>query len=165
MPLEFPDAMPQAFADAWMARDARALAWLFAPDADFVNVVGIWWHGRDRIEAAHHHGLTRYFAHSRLTPGRVEQRQLGPDAAVVRCRYRLSGQTTEAGDTAAPRSTMMIFVMQRSPEGWHCVAAQNTDIHPGAETHEAAPEGLRQRPVRKGAPPTGENLADKNNRN
>lgn len=148
MPLDRPDAMPQAFADAWMARDARALATLFAPDADFVNVVGIWWHGRDRIEAAHRHGLTRYFARSRLVPGRVTLRRIGPDAAVVRCRYRLSGQDAEAGGTAAPRSTMMLFVMQHTPEGWHCVAAQNTDIHPGAETHEAGPDGLHHRPVR-----------------
>lgn len=149
MPVQHPEDIAQAFADAWMARDASALAALFAPEADFVNVVGIWWQGRDRIEAAHHHGLTRYFAQSRLAPGRITLRWIGPEAAVVRCRYRLSGQSAQSGGTAAPRSTMMIFVMQRmaGTGAWHCVAAQNTDIHPGAETHEAGADGLRLRPV------------------
>lgn len=134
--------MPHAFASAWMERDAAALASLFASDADFVNVVGIWWDTRAAIEAAHRYGLRRFFARSRLSPGRVKTRMLGSDAAVVHVRFRLSGQTTRDGEEAGLRNTMMTFVMQRCTDGWHCVAAQNTDIVPGAETLEATGEGL-----------------------
>ncbi len=52
-----PQDMPRAFADAWAARDAAALAALFAPDPDFVNITGIWWQDRDAIEKAHDYGL------------------------------------------------------------------------------------------------------------
>ncbi len=43
-----PEEFPRAFAAAWMARDAVALAALFAADADFVNVAGLWWEDRRR---------------------------------------------------------------------------------------------------------------------
>ncbi|KAA9008348.1 SgcJ/EcaC family oxidoreductase [Histidinibacterium aquaticum] len=119
-----------------MARDAAALAALFAEDADFVNVVGLWWEDRPAIGAAHHRGLTTFFAESRLALGRVKVRHLG-ETAVVHARLRLSGQTAPDGSVAEGRSTILVFVMAKQAKGWHCVAAQNTDIVPGAETHLA----------------------------
>ena len=148
MSLTAPEEMPHAFARAWMARDAAALAALFAPDADFVNVVGIWWEDRTAIEAAHRYGLENFFAQSRLIAGRVKTRALGDAAAVVHCRFRLSGQRAPDGTEAGPRSTVMSFVMRRDADGWRCVAAQNTDIVPGAETFEASESGLVPRDYR-----------------
>ncbi|MGK9232137.1 SgcJ/EcaC family oxidoreductase [Inquilinus limosus] len=45
--------VPAAFIAAWNRHDMAALAALFAEDADFVNVVGLWWRSRAEIEAAH----------------------------------------------------------------------------------------------------------------
>ena len=134
MPVPDPADFPNAFTNAWMARDGKALADLFVADADFVNVVGIWWEERAAIARAHSYALTSFFAQTRLTPGRVKVRMLGTDAAVVHCRFHLSGQTTPDGDTAQPRNTILIFVLTRTPDGWKAVAAQNTDIVPGMET-------------------------------
>lgn len=133
--------MPHAFAAAWAARDAGALAALFAEDADFVNVVGLWWRDRTAIERAHAYGLRRIFADSVLSVGVVTCRDLG-NVAVVHARFTLEGQTGPQDDTAGTRRTVMSFVMQRGAEGWLCVAAQNTDVVPGAETHLAGPQGL-----------------------
>lgn len=144
--------MPHAFARAWMARDAASLAALFAPDADFVNVVGIWWKDRAAIEAAHRYGLSTFFAESRLVPGRIKTRMLGGRVAVVHCRFRLSGQRAPDGAETGARSTVMSFVMRRDTQGWHCVAAQNTDVVPGAETNEATPDGLLPRDHRRHSP-------------
>lgn len=141
--LSAPEQMPHAFAAAWMARDSRALAALFAPDADFVNVVGLWWRDRTAIETAHAYGLATIFADSRLRVGRVALRALGPGAAVVHARLHLSGQRPH-GDTgtAGDRQSVMTFVMQdQGAAGWLCVAAQNTDIVPGAETLQADGSG------------------------
>ena len=132
--IEAPEDLPHAFAAAWMARDAGALARLFAVDADFVNVVGIWWQDRAAIERAHHYGLTTFFRASTLRVGRVKVRMLGDDNAVVHARMRLSGQLGPDGATAGDRQNMLIFVCARGPNGWQVVAAQNTDIVPGAET-------------------------------
>ena len=134
MPVDDPAEFPKAFTRAWMARDGDALAALFAEDADFVNVVGIWWEDRAAIARAHSYALQSFFADTTLIPGRIKLRQLGPDAAVVHCRFRLTGQRAPDGSTAAPRSTVLVFVLRRGPDGWQAVAAQNTDIVPGAES-------------------------------
>ena len=43
----------ESFADSWNRHDMEALAGLFTQDAQFVNVVGLWWRGRDEIWGAH----------------------------------------------------------------------------------------------------------------
>lgn len=139
--------MPHAFAAAWAARDAAALAGLFAADADFVNVVGLWWHDRTAIERAHHYGLTTFFRDSTLRVGRVRLRELG-DTAVVQARMHLSGQIAPDGGIAEARTNILTFVMHRAEDGWTCVTAQNTDVMPGAETQVATPDGLTPRDYR-----------------
>lgn len=134
-----PEEFPAAFARAWMARDGAALAALFAEDADFVNVVGIWWEDRAAIGRAHDYALRSFFARSRLSVGRVKTRRIGQEAAVVQARMRLTGQIAPDGGPAGDRQVILTFVLRRSPEGWQAVAAQNTDIVPGAETRAAAP--------------------------
>ena len=42
-------------------------AQLFARDADFVNVVGMWWKNRQEIEQAHAHSHATFFKNSRLS--------------------------------------------------------------------------------------------------
>ncbi|RVT85337.1 SgcJ/EcaC family oxidoreductase [Rhodobacteraceae bacterium CCMM004] len=147
MPLADPAEMPQEFARAWAARDAAALAALFAEDADFVNVVGLWWRDRGAIERAHRYGLTTFFRDSVLRVGRVAVRDLGA-VAVVHARMHLSGQIGPDGRAAGPRSTILSFVLHRSGPGWTCVSAQNTDVVPGAETHVAEGGTLRPRDYR-----------------
>lgn len=117
-----------------MLRDAKALAGLFVEDADFVNVVGIWWEDRSAIERAHGYALDSFFSQARLSLGRIKTRMLGENAAVVHCRFHLSGQTAPDGGKANPRSTIIVFVLTKVRDHWQAVTAQNTDIVPGAET-------------------------------
>lgn len=141
MSLGTPEAIVEAFRAAWMARDGTAIGALFAEDADFVNVVGIWWEKRDAISNAHSYALESFFAKTKLVIGRVKVRDLG-DVAVVHARAILTGQITPNGTTAGPRTTILSFVMVRQTEGWLCVSAQNTDIVPGRETHLRTVRGL-----------------------
>jgi uncharacterized protein (TIGR02246 family) len=132
-----------------MDRDADAIAGLFVDDADFVNVVGIWWEHREAIRAAHHYGLTTFFRDSRLTVGRVKLRRIGADAAVVHARMTLTGQRAPDGTTAGRRTTILSFVMVRQDAGgWLCVSAQNTDIVPGRETFARQGDDLIPRDYR-----------------
>ena len=148
MPVTAPEDFPAAFRDAWMARDGDAIGALFVPEADFVNVVGIWWEDRAAIARAHGYALGSFFSRSRLTVGRVKVRALGADHAVVHARFRLTGQLAPDGSEADTRSTILSFVLARGGDGWLAVSAQNTDIVPGAETFRAgggslAPEDYR----------------------
>ena len=64
-----PEDIPAAFARAWASRDGAEIGALFAEDAEFVNVVGLWWHDRGAIARAHDYALKSFFAETRLTPG------------------------------------------------------------------------------------------------
>jgi uncharacterized protein (TIGR02246 family) len=150
-----PDDVPAAFAAAWNARDPDALAALFDEDAEFVNVVGLWWHDRDAIRRAHAYGLARIFQHSALRVGVVRVKALGAGVAVVHARMHLDGQTAvDAVARPAARTTIFSFVVRLADGGWRCAAAHNTDVVPGAETNVIDDTG-RLRPAdyrRPGAP-------------
>ena len=128
-----PEQFPEAFRRAWMARDGEAIGALFAEDADFVNVVGIWWEDRASIAKAHAKALRTFFAETRLVLGRVKVRYAG-DVAVVHARVLVLGQRAPGGGVAGKRNTILTFVLERRGEGWLAISAQNTDIVPGSET-------------------------------
>ena len=44
-----PEAPARAMMAAWNAHDMAAMSEVFAPDAEWVNVVGMHWVGRDQI--------------------------------------------------------------------------------------------------------------------
>ncbi|MFZ7094351.1 YybH family protein [Primorskyibacter sp. 2E233] len=141
-PQPAPEGFAKAFAQAWATRDGARIAALFTEDADFVNVTGLWWHGSAAIAKPHDYALKSFFAETELSPGRTECRRIGEDVAVLRCRFRLSGQRAPDGSTAGPRQTILTFVLQRFASGWLAVSAQNTDVVPGMETHVSGPEGF-----------------------
>ncbi|WP_292068248.1 SgcJ/EcaC family oxidoreductase [Marivita sp. XM-24bin2] len=130
-----PEHFPKAFADAWHSRDGHRIGALFAEDADFVNVTGLWWRNRAAISKAHDYALKSFFKDTTLKPGVTSTRHLGTNHAIVHCRFTLKGQTAPDGSIAGDRQTILIFVLQRADEGWLAVAAQNTDVVPGKETH------------------------------
>jgi uncharacterized protein (TIGR02246 family) len=141
-PLDTPDGIPVVFVEAWNNRDPDTLASIFDEDAEFVNVVGLWWHDRESIRKAHAYGLTRIFNRSTLRLGTVRVKRLSDDIAVVHARMTLVGQTPVA-DVERPgtRSNIFSFVVHRTPEGWRCAAAHNTDVVPNAETNVVDDKG------------------------
>ncbi|WP_226624509.1 SgcJ/EcaC family oxidoreductase [Alloyangia pacifica] len=133
-----PEDFPAAFARAWATREGAAVAALFAEDAEFVNVTGLWWSGREAIARPHDYALKSFFADTTLRPGRISTRLLGAGQAVVRCRFHMSGQRAPDGSEAGPRQTILLFVLERTAAGWRAVAAQNTEVLPGQETFLAS---------------------------
>lgn len=151
-PLDRPESIPAVFVEAWNRRDADGIAALFDDDAEFVNVTGLWWHDREAIRRAHAYGLERIFNRSTLRLGAVRVKRLADDVAVVHARMTLSGQTA-AGDVARPgtRTNIFSFVVHRTPDGWRCASAHNTDVVPGMETNVVDDEGrLRSVDYREG---------------
>jgi uncharacterized protein (TIGR02246 family) len=153
-PLDTPESIPTVFVEAWNRRDPDKLASMFDEDAEFVNVVGLWWHDREAIRRAHAYGLERIFDRSTLRLGTTRVRRLSDDVAVVLARMRLEGQTA-VGDVANPgtRNNVFTFVVHRTPEGWSCAAAHNTDVVPRAETNVVGEDGrLAPADYRRGEP-------------
>ena len=133
-----PEEVATRFAAAWSAADAGLLSELFTEDADFVNVVGLWWRTRAQIRDNHAYGFLHMFPHTVMTLNKVVVRLLGPDVAVVHAAWTLTGQITPTGETAGDRSGVLSFTLARQSDGhWLAVSAQNTDRVPGAQTHVA----------------------------
>ncbi|WP_340104369.1 YybH family protein [Rhodohalobacter sp. 8-1] len=136
-PLTSPEDIPARFTEVWNERDAKKLAALFDEDAEFVNVVGIWWHNREDIYKAHDYGLRVIFNHSTLKQGRTKVKYLSDDIALVHCRFRLTNQTPLNDTRPETRQTLFSFVVHQVDGGnsWSCASAHNTDVIPGKETH------------------------------
>lgn len=134
--LDDPEQIPRVFAKAWNRRDAETLASLFDEDADFVNVVGLWWRDRESIQKAHDYGLRVIFKDSAMRVGRVEVKRLSDDVAIVHARMSVTGQTPVAEEPAPQmRMTVMSFVAHKDDGRWSCASAHNTDVVVGAETN------------------------------
>ena len=134
--IENPEQLPSLFTRYWNERNADGIASLFPSEAEFINVVGLWWHTREDIRKAHDYGLKVIFNHSRLSLIRSKVKYLSDDIAIVHAKMKLEGQTA-IEDTKSPavRRNIFTFVVKKTGDHWLCEAAHNTDIVPGKETN------------------------------
>jgi ketosteroid isomerase-like protein len=129
------------FATTWNRHDLVAFGELFAPDADFVNVAGLFWTGRQSIQAQHaySHGVIpadspgfseedrRYYGilkNSTLKFDQIDVRFLRKDVAISHVNWELLGDAR----TQNPRRGVFTFVLTRQNVRWSIAAAQNTEI-------------------------------------
>jgi uncharacterized protein (TIGR02246 family) len=125
-----PGEVPDDFATAWNRHDMKALAGLFADRADFVNVIGLHWRGREEIERAHAQIHATRMKDSRLTILAKTVRPLRADVVLVHADWELAGDTGIEGKALPPRKGVLSFVVAQQGGRWRVEAAQNTDIVP-----------------------------------
>lgn len=121
----------ESFAECWNRHDMNAFAELFSPDAEFVNVVGLWWKGRAEIKAAHEFTHQTLFKDSRLTIAEVFTRFPAPQIAIARCRWKLEGHVTPDGAPLPERNGVLLNVLRQEGGRWFIIDSQNTDIIEG----------------------------------
>lgn len=121
----------EQFADCWNRHDMKAFADLFAANAEFVNVVGSWWKGRDEIVQAHQFTHSTMFKTSRLTVIETAIRFPKDGIAIARSRWRLEGHTAPDGRALPPRTGLLVNILQRTDHTWLIIDSQNTDIIEG----------------------------------
>jgi uncharacterized protein (TIGR02246 family) len=135
-------ALVAAQAEAWNRHDAAAWSKDFAPDADFINIVGTVFQGRAEIEKRHAGIFASIFKESRT---KVTVRQvvfLGPEVAVVSMVHEVTGHAglppgVQNSDESGTLRTQMKYVMRKSAGAWQIVSGQNTDVKP-------APKGQKK---------------------
>lgn len=142
-----PLEVAEGFRAAWNRAAAEELTQVFTADADFVNVVGFWWRGHRQIRHNHAIGFREMFPATTMEFERTSVRELGDGHAVVHARWRMTGQVAPGSDAAdtgrgGTRRGVFTFVVSRCDDGgWLAVAAHNTDVVPGAQTHVADADG------------------------
>jgi len=125
------ESVAQAFSECWNRHDMESFGELFAEDAEFVNVVGLWWRGREEIERAHAATHATIFKNSRLAIGEIAVRFLESDIAIARCRWELTGHVSPSGEALSARRGVLMTLLQRRGGAWKILDAQNTDIIEG----------------------------------
>ncbi|MGK3967614.1 SgcJ/EcaC family oxidoreductase [Sorangium sp. So ce118] len=120
------EQLAAAFCDAWNRHDMDAFAALQAEDADFVNIFGMWWHGRAEIRKNHVGIHETVFRQSRLTSVRVETRFVTPEIAVVRWAWELTGVLTPDGQPVPDMQGILVHVARREGSQLQIVTTQNT---------------------------------------
>ncbi|AUX23200.1 uncharacterized protein SOCEGT47_037230 [Sorangium cellulosum] len=121
-----------AFNDTWNRHDMDAFAALHAEDADFVNLFGLWWHGRSAIRESHVSIHKTVFRQSRLSSVRVETRFVTPDVAVVRWAWELTGVVNPEGQPVPDMQGILVHVARREGDRLRIVTTQNTQATPDA---------------------------------
>lgn len=123
-------AVTSGLVDAWNRHDMKAFAALFAEDADFVNVIGMWWRGRAEIQKEHEALHATRMKNSHLTSAETVVRFLRSDVAVVHVRWELTEDTGLEGKPLPPRKGILIHVVAKMGNEWLITSSQNTDIVP-----------------------------------
>lgn len=123
MPLPAPDALTRTFASAWAARDAQALADLFAQDSEFLSLTGGHAEGQKEIAELLSAELAGAFARARLVTGKLRTRMIGSDVAVVSQRFVLSGILNSDGSDAGRIGALLCATMAHTKAGWEIVSA------------------------------------------
>ena len=108
----------------------KSFASLFTEDAQFVNVIGLWWHSRAEIQKAHEALHATRMRMSHLVASESVVHLLSPEVAVLLQQWQLTGDTGIDGVTLPMRRGVMSLVTVKAGGQWHIASAQNTDIVP-----------------------------------
>lgn len=119
-------ALATYWESAWNGHDMKALAALFADDADFVNVGARLWKGRTEIEAQHAARLHQ-FAESTWATKEVTVQFLSPDISLVHVSWGLKGDKDPDGKPREPREGVFTWIVVKERGEWLIRAAQNTN--------------------------------------
>jgi uncharacterized protein (TIGR02246 family) len=123
-------AVAAGFVDDWNSHDMKSFAELFTENADFVNVIGLWWRGRPEIQTAHEALHATRMRNSHLVATETAVRIVRPGVAVIHVRWELTGDTGIDGVTLPPRQGILSLVTVRTGGKWLITSAQNTDVVP-----------------------------------
>ena len=114
--------------EAWNRHDMKAGAALFTEDADFINVNGWYWKGRDEIEKNHavlHAGM---FKDSTFKTISTNIRFLAPEIALTHVKWEIGGDRNPDGTFRQPREGLFTQVLVKKNGRWSISAWHNTNV-------------------------------------
>jgi uncharacterized protein (TIGR02246 family) len=123
---------------AWNVGDSISWGSAFTPDADFVNVLGQVFHGREAIVQVHARILAGPYQGSHTTITVRQFKQVTPDVALIETVHEVTGyKFLPPGiipTTTGILKTRMKYVAVKRDDGWQFIAAQDTAILPDASS-------------------------------
>lgn len=124
-----------SFIESWNAKDIEKFAALFAADADFVGVTGLWTTGREAIANQHRDNFSNMQSQSRLEIIETRIRLVSDSLGIAHSRWKMSGQQSMEGKNLLDKQGVWTIVAQQIAGRWEIVALHNTNIVPPEQAH------------------------------
>lgn len=100
----------------------------FTPDADFVNVYGMWRKGAAEIEALQGERMKTVLKEARLTSLDLRIRFIRPDVAIAHQTQEMAGMLSPDGQKTPPHKERSIRVLVKERGKWLTTAFHNTIV-------------------------------------
>jgi uncharacterized protein (TIGR02246 family) len=120
----------------WNTHDMKFYGSQFREDAEFINVVGMHWHGRDAVMAAHTAFHATSFKNHNIKTNSVETRSIGNGCAIAVVTTTNDSFTTPAGEVIPIAQNRQTYVLTKAQDGWKIVHGHNVRIDPDAIKHD-----------------------------
>lgn len=115
--------------DAWNRHDMAAFVSYAAEDVQWVNIVGMWWKGKqqvyDALNAFHKTMFKDRLVHE---PQGTQLRMIAPNCVVATFIQTIDGFTTPSGQVQSAGRSVLTEVFVKRNGRWLLVQAQNTTI-------------------------------------
>jgi len=113
-----PDEFPRAFATAFGAQDAAALAALMTETGSLASLTGQWAEGPAAARTALEAEFGGTFARARLVSGKGTLSLPAPGVALLRQRFVVTGAMDETGAELPRFGAMLVVVLTGSAADW-----------------------------------------------
>jgi uncharacterized protein (TIGR02246 family) len=117
---------------AWAKRDMASFRALLTEDCDWVNIVGMHWHGRDEVTDMHHVLLEGRYKGVNVHTLSHEESEIAPGVALVVLKSQLDDFTTPEGQVVKGLQNMGLMVLVKREGKWLIRASENSSVDPRA---------------------------------
>src|SRR5262245_57701889 len=115
----------EQFAENWDKHDAKAMASMFADDADLINPLGRVAKGKAEIEKLYQAEHAGAFKGSHFTSDcKSGVRVVKPDVAIVTCSFEVTGGTLPDGKPMPAMKGLYTATMVKTKNRWQVVAGR-----------------------------------------
>jgi uncharacterized protein (TIGR02246 family) len=126
-------ACVETFEKGWNSHDMDIMFQAFTPDADWINIVGMWWRGKTDVRRAHQAYHETFF---KQTPYHIEAMQvrfITADTAIAVVKWRKGAfRAPDGRDWPEGRDFMSLFLVKQKGR-WLITHGHNTTLDEDAQ--------------------------------
>jgi uncharacterized protein (TIGR02246 family) len=135
----------RGYCDAWNRHDMKAMADLFDDDAQWVNIVGMYWPGRAAVVAGHEAFHRTFFQTTEIEMTDAEIKELAPSVATAVILLKVGAFTPPDGIPRPKSDNRLSLVLTRRSGRWRIAHGHNTVIDPAAQPFDPVETGWPKR--------------------
>jgi uncharacterized protein (TIGR02246 family) len=129
------------YCTCWNRHDMTALAELFADDAQWVNIVGMYWPSKTALVSGHTVFHRTFFQTTDIELRNVEIRNIAPDVCAAVVLLKVGPFTPPDGTPRATSENRLSIVLTKRDGRWRIVHGHNTVVDPIAQPFDPVTTG------------------------